>query len=101
MVKSDYVKGHISRLLSYTLKMGNGGAAIQRQQSDPSDSNSMKPPPVVVPDRSKSEGDKEDFHRSSEVSDEYFSLFCTCYEGLSYKSIAHVLLIGNGAGDRA
>ena len=26
VVKSDYVKGHISRLLSHTLKVGNGGA---------------------------------------------------------------------------
>ena len=25
VVKSDYVKGHISRLLSHTIKVGNGG----------------------------------------------------------------------------
>jgi hypothetical protein len=28
IVRSDFVKSHISRLLSHTLKVGNGGAAI-------------------------------------------------------------------------
>ena len=28
IVKSDYMKGHISRLLSHTLKAGNGGVGV-------------------------------------------------------------------------
>ena len=65
LVKSEYVKGHISRLLSYTLKMGDGGAAIERQQSDPSISS--KPSLVAVPDRSRSEGGLDVVNKSSEV----------------------------------
>ena len=65
LVKSEYVKGHISRLLSYTLKMGDGGAAIERQQSDPS--TSSKPSLVAVPDRSRSEGGLDVVNKSSEV----------------------------------
>lgn len=67
IVKSDYVKGHISRLLSHTLKMGDGGVPIQRQQSEPS--SSTKSPPVTVPDRSRSEGSQDDVNKSSEVRD--------------------------------
>ena len=66
MVKSEYVKGHISRLLSYTLKMGNGGAMIQRQQSELT--NPSKAQPTLVPDRSAGENGQDAIsNKSSEV----------------------------------
>ena len=84
LVKSEYVKGHISRLLSYTLKMGDGGAAIERQQSDPS--TSSKPSLVAVPDRSRSEGGLDVVNKSSEVGGNKLS---TTYTIISIKSILY------------